>query len=77
MPDTPESKVRAASVRSLLRQRPATTIVKSLSGGRKARLLLGLQRSSAQHDHPRRADHHLDIDSRAGLAEGDQRFPAP
>ena len=51
------------------------TLVKSLSGGEKARLLLGLATFFGPNmiilDEP---TNHLDIDSRAALARSDQRI---
>jgi len=78
MPDAPETKVRAAPARSGFPERPANTLVKSLSGGEKARLLLGLATFFGPNmiilDEP---TNHLDIDSRAALAEAINDFPAP
>ena len=55
---------------------PPTTPVKKLSGGEKARLLLGLATFAAPHliilDEP---TNHLDIDSRAALIEAINDYP--
>jgi ATP-binding cassette, subfamily F, member 3 len=76
MPDTPESKVRARAGAIGFSGKAADTIVKSLSGGEKARLLLGLATFFAPNliilDEP---TNHLDIDSRAALAEAINAFP--
>jgi ATP-binding cassette, subfamily F, member 3 len=76
MPDTPESKVRARAGAIGFSGKAADTIVKSLSGGEKARLLLGLATFYAPNliilDEP---TNHLDIDSRAALAEAINAFP--
>jgi len=76
MPDTPEAKVRAR-VGAIGFSGPAgNTKVEKLSGGEKARLLLGLATFSAPHlvilDEP---TNHLDIDSRAALIEAINDFP--
>ena len=70
MPDAPEAKVRAR-VGAIGFSGPAgNTKVEKLSGGEKARLLLGLATFNAPHlvilDEP---TNHLDIDSRAALIE--------
>jgi ATP-binding cassette, subfamily F, member 3 len=76
MPDAPESKVRARAGAIGFSGKAADTIVKSLSGGEKARLLLGLATFFAPNliilDEP---TNHLDIDSRAALAEAINAFP--
>jgi ATP-binding cassette subfamily F protein 3 len=76
MPDAPESKVRARAGAIGFSGKAADTIVKSLSGGEKARLLLGLATFYAPNliilDEP---TNHLDIDSRAALAEAINAFP--
>ena len=76
MPDAPEAKVRAR-VGAIGFSGPAgNTKVEKLSGGEKARLLLGLATFSAPHlvilDEP---TNHLDIDSRAALIEALNDFP--
>jgi ATP-binding cassette subfamily F protein 3 len=76
MPDTPESKVRARVGGIGFSGKAADTLVKSLSGGEKARLLLGLATFFGPNmiilDEP---TNHLDIDSRAALAEAINEFP--
>ena len=76
MPETPESKVRARAGAIGFSGKAADTIVKSLSGGEKARLLMGLATFYAPNliilDEP---TNHLDIDSRAALAEAINAFP--
>src|ERR1700761_8268345 len=76
MSDAPESKVRARAGAIGFSGKAADTIVKSLSGGEKARLLLGLATFFAPNliilDEP---TNHLDIDSRAALAEAINAFP--
>jgi ATP-binding cassette subfamily F protein 3 len=70
-----EPRCAPASARSAFPARPAT-LVKSLSGGEKARLLLGLATFFGPNmiilDEP---TNHLDIDSRAALAEAINDFP--
>jgi len=70
MPDQPESKVRGRVGTIGFSQQAANTKVSSLSGGEKARLLLGLATFVAPHliilDEP---TNHLDIDSRGALIE--------
>ena len=70
MPDQPEAKVRARVGTIGFSQQAANTKVSSLSGGEKARLLLGLATFVAPHliilDEP---TNHLDIDSRGALIE--------
>jgi ATP-binding cassette subfamily F protein 3 len=70
MPDAPEAKVRARAGAIGFSGEAAETPVDSLSGGEKARLLLGLATFDAPHlvllDEP---TNHLDIDSRAALVE--------
>ncbi|MEJ2374613.1 MAG: ABC-F family ATP-binding cassette domain-containing protein [Pseudolabrys sp.] len=70
MPDAPEAKVRARIGSIGFPGEAADTAVKNLSGGEKARLLLGLATYDAPHlvilDEP---TNHLDIDSRAALVE--------
>lgn len=70
MPDQPEAKVRGRVGAIGFSQQAANTKVSSLSGGEKARLLLGLATFVAPHliilDEP---TNHLDIDSRGALIE--------
>jgi ATP-binding cassette subfamily F protein 3 len=70
MPDAPEAKVRARAGAIGFPGAMADTLVAKLSGGEKARLLLGLATFDAPHllllDEP---TNHLDIDSRAALIE--------
>src|SRR5437763_3482721 len=70
MPDMPEAKVRGRAGAIGFSGKAADTSVKSLSGGEKARLLLGLATFFGPNmiilDEP---TNHLDIDSRAALAE--------
>src|ERR1700681_1152641 len=76
MPDMPESKVRARVGAIGFSGKAGDTVVKSLSGGEKARLLLGLAPFFGPNmiilDEP---TNHLDIDSRAALAEAINEFP--
>ncbi len=76
MPDTPESKVRARVGAIGFSGKAGDTTVRNLSGGEKARLLLGLATFAAPNmiilDEP---TNHLDIDSRAALAEAINEFP--
>jgi ATP-binding cassette subfamily F protein 3 len=76
MPDMPESKVRARVGTIGFSGKAGDTLVKSLSGGEKARLLLGLATFAAPNmiilDEP---TNHLDIDSRAALAEAINDYP--
>ena len=76
MPDAPEAKVRARAGQIGFPEQKANTKVSSLSGGEKARLLLGLATFSGPHlvilDEP---TNHLDIDSRAALIEAINDFP--
>ncbi|HKU09170.1 MAG TPA: ABC-F family ATP-binding cassette domain-containing protein [Bradyrhizobium sp.] len=75
MADAPESKIRARAGAIGFSGKAADTLVKSLSGGEKARLLLGLATFQAPNmiilDEP---TNHLDIDSRAALAEAINDF---
>ena len=70
MPDAPESKVRARAGAIGFPEAAADTPCASLSGGEKARLLLGLATLAGPHlvvlDEP---TNHLDIDSRSALIE--------
>jgi ATP-binding cassette, subfamily F, member 3 len=76
MPDAPESKVRGRAGAIGFSGKAADTPVASLSGGEKARLLLGLATFFGPNmiilDEP---TNHLDIDSRAALAEAINEFP--
>jgi len=75
MPDAPESKVRARAGAIGFSGKAGDTTVQSLSGGEKARLLLGLATFAGPNliilDEP---TNHLDIDSRAALAEAINEF---
>ena len=70
MPDAPEAKVRARCGRLGFPGAKADTPVSALSGGEKARLLMGLAAFEGPHmlilDEP---TNHLDIDSRTALME--------
>ena len=76
MPDAPETKVRGRTAAIGFSGKAGDTLVKSLSGGEKARLLLGLATFFGPNmiilDEP---TNHLDIDSRAALAEAINEFP--
>jgi ATP-binding cassette, subfamily F, member 3 len=76
MPDAPETKVRGRTGAIGFSGKAGDTLVKSLSGGEKARLLLGLATFYGPNmiilDEP---TNHLDIDSRAALAEAINEFP--
>ena len=76
MPDAPETKVRGRVGAIGFSGKAGDTLVKSLSGGEKARLLLGLATFFGPNmiilDEP---TNHLDIDSRAALAEAINEFP--
>src|SRR3954451_11069147 len=76
MPDAPESQVRGRVGAIGFSAKAADPSVKSLSGGEKARLLLGLATFFGPNmiilDEP---TNHLDIDSRAALAEAINDFP--
>src|SRR6185295_6106468 len=76
MPDAPEAKVRARAGNIGFSGERADTAVQNLSGGEKARLLLGLATFAGPHlvilDEP---TNHLDIDSRAALVEAINEFP--
>ena len=75
MPEATETKVRGRVGAIGFSGKAADTLVKSLSGGEKARLLLGLATFHAPNmiilDEP---TNHLDIDSRAALAEAINDF---
>ncbi|CAO4182965.1 ribosomal protection-like ABC-F family protein [Methylorubrum populi] len=70
MPDAPEAKVRSAAARLGFPASKADTPVSQLSGGEKARLLMGLAAFDGPHllilDEP---TNHLDIESRQALVE--------
>ena len=76
MGDAPESKVRGRAGAIGFSGKAADTPVRNLSGGEKARLLLGLATFFGPNmiilDEP---TNHLDIDSRAALAEAINEFP--
>jgi ATP-binding cassette subfamily F protein 3 len=76
LPDEPESKVRGRAGVIGFSGKAADTLVENLSGGEKARLLLGLATFFGPNliilDEP---TNHLDIDSRAALAEAINEFP--
>jgi ATP-binding cassette subfamily F protein 3 len=76
MPGAPEAKVRARAGSIGFSEAAADTPVKNLSGGEKARLLLGIATFEAPHliilDEP---TNHLDIDSRGALIEAINDFP--
>ena len=76
MGDAPETKVRGRTGSIGFSGKAGDTPVKSLSGGEKARLLLGLATFFGPNmvilDEP---TNHLDIDSRAALAEAINEFP--
>jgi ATP-binding cassette subfamily F protein 3 len=76
MPDAPEAKVRARAGQIGFSGAAADTPVEKLSGGEKARLMLGLATFAGPHlvilDEP---TNHLDIDSRAALIEAINDFP--
>jgi ATP-binding cassette subfamily F protein 3 len=76
MPDAPESKVRGRTGFIGFSGNAGNTLVSSLSGGEKARLLLGLATFNNPHlivlDEP---TNHLDIDSRAALIEAINDYP--
>jgi ATP-binding cassette subfamily F protein 3 len=76
MPDTPEAKVRARVGAIGFSGQAGDTKVEKLSGGEKARLMLGLATFNAPHlvilDEP---TNHLDIDSRGALIEAINDFP--
>ena len=76
MPDAPEAKVRAPRRRHrLFRRSPPTTPVENLSGGEKARLLLGLATfGGAASAHPRRADQPSRHRQPRRADRGDQRL---
>src|SRR6185369_5020953 len=75
MPDAPESKVRGRTGAIGFSAKAGDMLVRNLSGGEKARLLLGLSTFARPNmiilDEP---TNHLDIDSRAALAEAINDF---
>ena len=70
MPDAPEAKVRARAAQMGFPGQKAETPVSNISGGEKARLLMGLATFGGPHllilDEP---TNHLDIDSRVALMD--------
>jgi ATP-binding cassette subfamily F protein 3 len=76
VPNEPEAKVRARVGAIGFSGQAADTKVEKLSGGEKARLMLGLATFGGPHllilDEP---TNHLDIDSRAALIEAINDFP--
>ncbi|MEJ0077279.1 MAG: ABC-F family ATP-binding cassette domain-containing protein [Alphaproteobacteria bacterium] len=76
MPDAPEAKVRARAGGIGFSGERADAPVETLSGGEKARLLMGLATFEGPHlvilDEP---TNHLDIDSRAVLIEAINDYP--
>jgi ATP-binding cassette subfamily F protein 3 len=76
MPEATESRIRARAGQIGFPEKAADTRVANLSGGEKARLLLGLATFAGPHlvilDEP---TNHLDIDSRAALAEAINDYP--
>ena len=76
MPEAPESKVRGRVAQFGLSTEKMNTPAKDLSGGEKARLLMGLSAFDGPNlfilDEP---TNHLDIDSREALIACAQRLP--
>ncbi|MCO5083653.1 MAG: ABC-F family ATP-binding cassette domain-containing protein [Aquamicrobium sp.] len=77
MPDAPEAKVRARVAQFGLATEKMNTAAKDLSGGEKARLLMGLSAFEGPNlfilDEP---TNHLDIDSRESLIHALNDFPS-
>jgi ATP-binding cassette subfamily F protein 3 len=76
MPDAPEAKVRGMAGAIGFSAQAADKAVEKLSGGEKARLMLGLATFGGPHlvilDEP---TNHLDIDSRAALIDAINDYP--
>jgi ATP-binding cassette subfamily F protein 3 len=76
MPDAPEAKVRSKAAQIGFPASKADTPVKNLSGGEKARLMLGIATFGGPHllilDEP---TNHLDIDSRTALVNAINDYP--
>ncbi|UZF93868.1 ABC-F family ATP-binding cassette domain-containing protein [Bosea sp. NBC_00550] len=76
MPDAPEARVRSKAAQIGFPASKADTPVKLLSGGEKARLMLGLATFHGPHllilDEP---TNHLDIDSRTALVNAINDYP--
>jgi len=76
MPDAPEAKIRAMAGSLGFSGRTADSQIEKLSGGEKARLMLGIATFGGPHllilDEP---TNHLDIDSRAALIEAINDYP--
>lgn len=76
MPDAPEARVRSRAAEMGFSGEPANTKIAALSGGEKARLLLGLAAFNGPHllilDEP---TNHLDIASRQALVEALNDYP--
>ena len=76
MPEAPEAQVRARVAQMGLTTEKMETAARDLSGGEKARLLMGLSAFEAPHlmilDEP---TNHLDIDSRAALIAALNDYP--
>ncbi|MEN5081592.1 ABC-F family ATP-binding cassette domain-containing protein [Bosea sp. TWI1241] len=76
MPDAPEARVRARTAQVGFPANKADTPVKNLSGGEKARLMLGIATFGGPHllilDEP---TNHLDIDSRTALVKAINEYP--
>ena len=76
MPDMPEARIRARCAQMGFPSGKADTPVAQLSGGEKARLMLGLATFRGPHllilDEP---TNHLDIDSRGALMEAINDYP--
>jgi ATP-binding cassette subfamily F protein 3 len=76
LPDVPEARVRAHAGAIGFPGEKADTAAQQLSGGERARLLLGLATLTGPHlvvlDEP---TNHLDIDSRAALVAGINAYP--